>query len=313
MSVQKPILCIDWGTSSFRAALADPVTQKVSSKFESDQGCKSIFHQSRESGEQPFDYFLETLSRLLQRANITPEKYQEIIISGMASSSIGMKELPYAKLPFSLDGSGVLSETMENNSLGRITLISGVAGDEDIMRGEETQLIGLRNQLDPENSTLVFPGTHSKHMKVRNGALVGFKTYLTGELFQLISEQSILNRSVIKSTWTLDFKLPFDLGVEEAQKENLLHSFFRIRARDILGKNKTSPQNYFYLSGLIIGSELKDLHSMNGKKVFACDQKMLSLYQQAVKKLRIEDASFLAAEDLANSYIIGQLSILKHL
>ncbi|XOV91067.1 MAG: 2-dehydro-3-deoxygalactonokinase [Bacteroidota bacterium] len=313
MSNPNTILCIDWGTSSFRAALVEIGSQKVTSSFQSDRGCKVVFQESLEKQTDPFDFFTQELQGLLRQHDLQQSDYEQIIISGMASSSIGMKELPYASLPFSMNGSGVLSETMEVRGLGKITLISGVADKEDIMRGEETQLLGLCDHLDLDNSTLIFPGTHSKHMKVRNGELVGFKTYLTGELFQLVSEQSILNRSVMKSTWSLDFKLPFSLGVDEALKENLLNSLFRIRARDILGKDNNSSQNYFYLSGLIIGNELRGLVSVNGKKIYACDGKMKSLYQQAVNQLGISDATFLATEELAYSYINGQLSILKHL
>lgn len=294
-------------------ALVDPSSQKVLSGFQSDRGCKVVFQESLDNQIEPTAFFAQELRGLIRQNDIQPSQYQEIIISGMASSSIGMKELPYATLPFSLDGSGVRSELMEIESLGKVNLISGVSDRADIMRGEETQLLGLREKLYPESSILIFPGTHSKHMQIRNGELIGFKTFLTGELFQLVGEQSVLNRSMMKSQWSADFKGAFNEGVEDAQKKNLLNSLFRIRASDILGKRKDKHQNYFYLSGLIIGSELKNLIGNTDPKVFACDEKMKPIYEQAVECLGIGNSTFLATSDLTNAFIFGQLSILNHL
>ncbi len=127
-----------------------------------------------------------------------------IAISGMASSSIGWQELPYARLPMSLDGSGLLWRDAEPLSLGdtehRVILVSGARTDTDVLRGEETEVIGLFNLGELEQfqarSLVIKPGTHSKHVQVADGQLVDFATFMTGELFDVLSRHSILRYSI---------------------------------------------------------------------------------------------------------------------
>ncbi|MEQ8337171.1 MAG: 2-dehydro-3-deoxygalactonokinase [Cyclobacteriaceae bacterium] len=313
MKDPKTILCIDWGTSSFRGALVDAVSRKILKHFHSDDGCKKLFQESKDKRVSPFDYFLQHLKEMLSNEGINQSAYDQIIISGMASSSIGMKELPYATIPFPIDGSGVVSETFHAEELGKVALISGAASDQDIMRGEETQCIGLKELSDTEKFILILPGTHSKHMEIVGGRLVSFKTYLTGELFQLICEQSVLNRSVEKARWSPNFAESFNSGVKDALTENLLNELFRIRARDILGKSNDPHENYYYLSGLLIGGELQELNSTPTAKLFACDEKMRPLYELAAQESGLTGFSFLDSEQLASAYITGQLTILKNL
>jgi len=309
----KTILCIDWGTSSFRGVLVDASSQKIRKHFQSDDGCKKLFQESKDQGVSSFDYFIQRLKQILSNERVNHTDYDQIIISGMASSSIGMKELPYATIPFPIDGSGVVSETFHTEELGKITLISGAASDQDIMRGEETQCIGLKELSDTEKFILILPGTHSKHMEIAGGNLVSFKTYLTGELFQLISEQSVLNRSMEKASWSPNFAESFKSGVKDALAENLLNELFRIRARDILGKSSDPHENYYYLSGLLIGNELQELKSIPTAKLFVCDEKMRPLYELAAQESGLTGFSFLDSEQLASAYITGQLTILKNL
>ena len=306
-------MCIDWGTSSFRGAVVDANSHKALKHFQSNDGCKKLFQGSKDEGVDPFEYFIRNLRRSLSQAGVDHADYDQIIISGMASSSIGMKELPYARLPFPVDGSGVISETFEDKDLGKITLISGAASDQDIMRGEETQCIGLKEISNADKFILILPGTHSKHMEIVDGNLTGFNTFMTGELFQLISEQSVLNRSVEKTKWSSDFANVFKQGVGDAIGENLLNELFRIRARDVLGTSKNPQETYFYLSGLLIGHELQELKVTPAHKLFACDEKMKPLYELAAQQLRLSDAAFIDPDRLSNAYITGQLTILKNL
>ena len=80
-------------------------------------------------------------------------------------------------------------------------MISGVRNHHDVMRGEETQIIGLKaiddNAYTTEEHTCIFPGTHSKHIKIANGEVVDFQTYMTGELFHVMTHHSILKDSVL--------------------------------------------------------------------------------------------------------------------
>src|SRR5690606_28749987 len=98
----------------------------------------------------------------------------------------------------------------------------------------ETQLIGCFSSADqhrPEEQLFIFPGTHSKHVIVRKNKITGFKTYLTGELFNLLSEKSILSASVEKDEGLPNkIKLKsFEKGVTESLTQNVLHHVFLVR------------------------------------------------------------------------------------
>ncbi len=312
MSTNHHVLCIDWGTTSFRASLVDTENEKVLISWRTDEGCKSIYQACTGVQSSPLAFFQEKLLQILIQKGIKITDYREIIISGMASSNIGMQSLPYAALPFPLDGAGLISQSFESTALGRLTLLSGVAASEDIMRGEETQLIGLVQSIDIANGMVIIPGTHSKHLEIQNGQLIDFKTYMTGELFQLIGEHSVLSNSIKKSQWSEAFESSFLNGVNAAADATLLHELFKIRSRDILGKSKGPEVAYFYLSGLIIGLELQALQDVKSRKIFACEDQMKILYGTALSCLSLSDVDFIDSTMLTNSYIDGQLTFLKN-
>src|SRR5690606_37345331 len=123
-------------------------------------------------------------------------------IFGMPASSVGLIELPYALLPFSLDGDGLIMERLQIDSLSNpVLLISGARTDVDVMRGEETKVLGASAYLNGANrsSLLILPGTHSKHVTVSSRRVMDIRTYMTGELFGLLSRQSLLATSVAAS------------------------------------------------------------------------------------------------------------------
>jgi 2-dehydro-3-deoxygalactonokinase len=132
-----------------------------------------------------------------------------------------------------------------------LLLVPGIRSDNDVMRGEETQLIGC----GATSGLCIFPGTHSKHIVVQDGRAVDFSTFMTGEFFALLSGHSILAASVAEGVGSGD---AFLAGVDAAQGAGLLHSAFAVRTNHLFGRfSKTD--NYQYLSGLLIGEELKGL------------------------------------------------------
>lgn len=127
-----------------------------------------------------------------------------ILLSGMASSSIGIRELPYAQLPASLNGENLIIENISSNLelQNEVFLISGLEKPGDVMRGEETQAIGWKySSFDASsNCVLIVPGTHSKHITICDDRIVDFKTFMTGEIFELLTSHSILSDSVQRNT-----------------------------------------------------------------------------------------------------------------
>ena len=121
-----------------------------------------------------------------------------VLICGMAGARQGWVEAPYLKTPTRLDA---LHEGAVRVDAGAdIRILPGIAQARadrpDVMRGEETQLLGV---LDPGFAGLVcIPGTHSKWIRIEAGEIVEFATYMTGELFSVISQHSILSHAVAK-------------------------------------------------------------------------------------------------------------------
>lgn len=183
-----------------------------------------------------------------------------VLLSGMASSSIGMSELPYGRLPLSLDAPDIPFDHLPADELcpWPVVLLSGIASDEDVMRGEEIQLLGMSDRLADRNAVLLLPGTHSKHLYVQNRRMERFKTWMTGELFEVIQSSTILSASLGPFEEN-DPPRSFLEGVRDAEKQEWLHTLFTIRARQVLNPDPDKRISRSYLSGLLIGCELEGL------------------------------------------------------
>jgi len=129
--------------------------------------------------------------------------------------------------------------------------------DGDVIRGEETQIVGLLRSDPGFAGVVILPGTHSKWVKVANGQIADFQTYLTGEMFDLLSRQSFLRHSVSDAGGDLSTMDDFALGVTRTAVEALpfLGAIFSVRARQLL-LDVPKAANLAYLSGLIIGGEI---------------------------------------------------------
>ena len=275
---QSRIISCDWGTTSLRLRLVDvEANAQVVAEYRCDEGAASLAAIS--TAETRAACFENALRHaILQLARLTTESLDQVpvVISGMASSSIGWVSLPYARLPFDLNGKDAVSERLTLD--GRpILLISGVRDELDVMRGEETELIGLMQSPEARgwaaHCVVVLPGTHSKHVKVRDGKIVSFRTMMTGELFSVLASHSVLRHSVCSGDQPP--KLPreaggrplsaFVEGVRQSLDNDLPSSLFRTRTRQLL-QGEPPELNAAYLSGLLIGSEAASLASRQQSK-----------------------------------------------
>ncbi|HWK07556.1 MAG TPA: 2-dehydro-3-deoxygalactonokinase [Puia sp.] len=258
----------DWGTTSLRLRLVEAHTLRVLAGVKDDQGIAAAFQLWKNTGKgeaERIPFYRSLLEARVQQLQASPLSGIPLIISGMASSSIGMKELPYKELPFSVDGKDLRMEIFEATEVfpHRTLLLSGVRSSNDVMRGEETQLIGCFPSPASGERIFIFPGTHSKHIRVRDGKVIDFKTYMTGEFFSLLIRHSILAGSVAEPTGSVaETAAPavtaFQQGVLDSIDANLLHHSFLVRTHQLFGA-LSKEDNYHYLSGLLIGSECKDL------------------------------------------------------
>jgi 2-dehydro-3-deoxygalactonokinase len=261
-------LSCDWGTTSFRLRLIKADNLKVIGEIKSEQGIAATFglwqQQAGPSVEREAFYFGivdKNMALLSEKAGVDLIGVP-VILSGMASSTIGMADMPYKQIPINLDGSDLEIKVLSNGN-NPYAIISGACTGDDVMRGEETKILGCAPLL-PKSDTehlLILPGTHPKHIFIKGDTVISFKTYMTGEFFDLLTTHSILAASVSGGG---DFEQPenrgnFLEGVRSGRTANLLHQSFMARTNQVL-KKMPPQQNYHYLSGLLIGAELKEIN-----------------------------------------------------
>ena len=301
---ESSFLSVDWGTTNLRIRWVQlPDFTVLTSRF-SDLGVKNVFERFQTSGQDDrVSFFLQCLLSEIQAMEVTLPDACQVIISGMASSSIGMRELPYASLPFFTNGHALSVEKWQPKGFPyEISLISGVKSQEDVMRGEETQLVGLYHLLHPVgNSLFILPGTHSKHIFLENDKVVSFNTYMTGEIFDILSAHSILNSSIEKGDFDALALAAFQKGVlTSVEKSSVLNALFMVRTNALFEKFSKN-ENYYFLSGLLIGAECNYLTDKKLDQIYICSSGMLfSLYLEAAKTLGISINSELLTDEMVD-------------
>ena len=287
-------LSCDWGTSSFRLRLIEVPGLRMLAEVSDHNGIAityELWKKENKDDSQRLHFYQNIIKRNIEKLEKNEGmslKNVPLILSGMASSSIGMKELPYKPLPFSLDGSDLLIDSLPANQTFQhhTIIISGVKSTNDVMRGEEIQLVGSADETMAEQ-TFIFPGTHSKHVSTSNGKATELKTYMTGELFDLLSTKSILAASIDKgcSFGEQNNLQAFEMGIKNSSVQNPLHAFFLVRTNQLFQK-MSKEENYYYLSGLLIGLELNELAKKQVSAIILVSNKELNtLYQRALKQL----------------------------
>ena len=235
-------IAVDWGTTSFRAYLM--VNNDVLENVETGDGMKFVQNQ----------HYEETLVSLIEPWLDHKHKI-EILASGMVGSKQGWIEAPYQKTPCNLNNIQFISPSVKDNRFS-IKILSGISQDNtpDVMRGEETQIAGFLYDNLNFNGSICLPGTHSKWVDIENGNIINFKTFMTGELFDIISKNSILIHSV---TSNKVLKNELKMAVDEIFKNPKIfgNALFQLRADDLI--NSRGSEIYkSKLSGYLLGLEL---------------------------------------------------------
>ena len=317
----KTFLSCDWGTSSFRLRLIDTASGQILAASFADEGIAAVFalwKQANNDEKERIPFYLSVIQKHIKRIEQDAGNGTgsiPVIISGMASSSIGMYELPYTELPFSLNGEDLQYKMIEKTGEfpHDLVIISGARTDTDVMRGEETQLIGCANGGEAGRQIFIFTGTHSKHITIAAGKAINTTTYMTGEFFELLAQKSILSDSLEAGSGLEDDqnKPAFEQGVKDSVSQNLLHTSFMVRTNQLF-KRLSKTANYFYLSGLLIGTELGQLSNkeMDGITIVG-DKKLTVNYLLALKILSIGSA--ITTADAATATIQGQLAMYKQI
>jgi len=225
-------IAVDWGTSHLRAWLMDARDQVIEQR-RSDAGMARLGR----------DQFAGALEALVGRFD------GPVVACGMVGARQGWAEAPYAQAPCAPPSAAAASR------VGDVHILPGIsqARPADVMRGEETQIAGYLSGNPDFDGVICLPGTHTKWVHLSAGEIVSFRTSMTGELFALLSEQSVLRHSVGEG-WDDD---AFAAGVSDAlsKPEALGAALFHIRAQGLLGTPDPDVARA-RLSGLLIGAEL---------------------------------------------------------
>ncbi|HTZ77715.1 MAG TPA: 2-dehydro-3-deoxygalactonokinase [Stellaceae bacterium] len=240
------MIAIDWGTSSFRAYRVGP-GGIIHDRRAVPRGILAV-----EGGD-----FAPVLAAEI--AGWTEGEPGPVVMSGMIGSRQGWREVPYLDCP--ADPAALARGCVEVawGEGRRAFIVPGLAcrdrdGIPDVMRGEETQILGALDAIGPA-ATVCLPGTHSKYARLRDGRIEGFETHMTGEAFGVLWRHGILGR--LGSTEEVRDPAAFDAGVDRsAQTGGLLHHIFGVRARGLFGELPTESLAS-YLSGILIGHEIR--------------------------------------------------------
>jgi 2-dehydro-3-deoxygalactonokinase len=241
-------LAVDWGTSNLRAwAIGDDGA--VVGSASSDQGMGKL-------KPNDFPVALKAIT-----AELGVDGPLDVLVCGMAGARQGWMEAPYLESPTDLRGllAGAVRPEMAGSALS-VSILPGVcqrAGGENVMRGEETQLLGFATLLAGYEGLVCMPGTHSKWAMLRGTCIEHFTTAMTGEMFELLKTHSVLRHSLGGSLDGPERSEGFAAGAGDGLERpaDLLGQLFRVRAASLLS-GRGADWCAGYLSGLLIGTEI---------------------------------------------------------
>jgi 2-dehydro-3-deoxygalactonokinase len=288
------MIAVDWGTTNFRAyrlgadgAILDRGT-----------AARGILHV--EAGA-----FAAAL-----RAEIgdwLADGERQMLLCGMIGSRQGWQEVPYLRCPA---GAAELAGAVATVAFvgAELRLVPGVAtvdaqGVPDVMRGEETKIVGVLDALGG-SGLVCLPGTHAKWVRLQDRRIAGFTTHMTGEVFGALREHTILGRMMRDAP--LD-SAAFDRGVaRSADPGGLLHHLFGVRALGLMG-SLTEDAAPSYLSGLLIGSEVRSALTPGASVHLIGAEQLSARYARAIAacggtvRLEDEDAAARGLAAIAHS------------
>lgn len=237
-------IAVDWGTTHLRAwAMADD--GRVLAAASSDAGMGSLTREG-----------FEPALLALAGGWLAPGRATLALACGMVGSRQGWVEAPYRPVPcLPLEPGGFASAPCGDARL-TVRVIPGIKqlSPADVMRGEETQIAGFLAAEPEFDGVLCLPGTHNKWVRISAGEIVSFQTFMTGEMFALLSEHSVLRHSVGAEGWD---EQAFMLALDDllSRPERLAARLFSLRAEALLSGLAPATARA-RLSGALIGAEL---------------------------------------------------------
>lgn len=239
-------IAVDWGTSSLRVWAID-AQGEILAMEQSAKGMGSLAPSEFEST------LIELIAPWLEAR--TDQSPMQVIACGMVGARQGWTEALYAKVPC-LPISATLTKAPTTDPRIEVLIVPGLSQDKpaDVMRGEETQIAGFQAEFPKFDGVLCLPGTHTKWAHMSAGEVVSFQSFMTGELFALLSGHSVLKHSLRDGMWD-DAAFDDALSDTLSRPEKIASKLFSLRAEDLLhGLDGGAAKAR--LSGLLLGAEL---------------------------------------------------------
>ncbi|UOM34623.1 2-dehydro-3-deoxygalactonokinase [Acuticoccus sp. I52.16.1] len=284
------LIGVDWGTTRLRAYLIGEDGWPVA-RTEADAGLLNV-----EDGD--FEGVLAgAIGDWRLEAPDAP-----VLLSGMVGSRQGWVEAPYVPVPATAAALAANCARVAT-AWGEVRIVPGVVigadgrGRADVMRGEETEIMGALAALDLREGTFVLPGTHSKWVTVEDGAITDFATFMTGEIFAAMRDHTILARMMTQAPHdTAAFAEGIHCGLDLSGPGALMTALFGVRVRGLLGRLGDDAAAS-YLSGLLIGAEVGSAAAGRDAVTIVAATHLASRYGEALKAAGI--ASRTAPADTA--------------
>ena len=247
MPLKTDWIAVDWGTSNVRAwGIASDGSETFAA-----QSVKGMGKIARAD-------YPDVLAGLIGDNTAAGTR---VIVCGMAGARQGWLEAPYLDTPADLKALARGAVRPEGTAYSA-SILPGVCqraeNAQDVMRGEETQLLGLLGLKPGFEGTVVLPGTHSKWVELRGGRIIRFQTAMTGELYEVLSQHSVLRHSFAAGS----IEGPeIEDGIAEGMRAGIespalaTSLLFRTRAAALLS-GKGADWCSGYLSGLLVGVEI---------------------------------------------------------
>ncbi|WP_191601996.1 2-dehydro-3-deoxygalactonokinase [Marinomonas algicola] len=248
-------IAIDWGTTNLRAFLVDK-NGNIQAQKQNESGMLSL-------NSDEFENVLKTLLEDWLRPDLP------VYMAGMVGSRGGWQEVPYQSCPIALSSLADHLQWLTTKLPCPVAIVPGIQGlgihgYHDVIRGEETQLLGALDWLasqgrEGEDPLCCMPGTHCKWVQIEDGGIQQFSTTLSGEIFARLNDDSSLVKGLPSSdVFHTD---AFNKGVATSlTMGGFLHHLFSTRSRVVCGE-LTAEEGRDYLSGVVIGTDVKDILS----------------------------------------------------
>jgi 2-dehydro-3-deoxygalactonokinase len=299
MTQALPCILGDWGTSRLRLHLC----------IQSDDGVRILGTASgpgiRDAGDCR-QAFVATARKLPPHAPDT-----DVVLSGMVGSNIGWRETAYVPCPAGWRALAANSISIDADGY-KVRILAGVScinrfGYRDVMRGEETQILGWAAARRFEFSTdrlLCLPGTHTKWAIVGHDGIRGFDTTMPGELFDMLNRHSILTQGSASENGNPDSG-PFLAAIDRLRDNpdlTLLQALFSTRALQLSGALAAGEASA-YLSGLLIGEDIRGVainllegQALDDTVTVIGEELLMALYVAALERFGIRAVKYDGAQ-----------------